>query len=180
MNPKKTQQTYALWYEHWVNLQKSELTPQQRIDYIGYCFFALVRPTDIRWNKIQDTFNRISKKSVISARTLIFTIGLLTSRKKTVKLGSIHMRPFQWHLKVHWKFPMPLNSPIPWTQKMKWHSEWWLNPQHVLFGEFLNPRDKTILIFTPQRQVGTHTKIMFFMGGLWSHKEKQLHINPWN
>ena len=88
----------------------------------------LVRPIGYRWIKIQDTFNRISKKSVIRARTLMSTIGLLASTEKTVKLGRIHTRPFQWHLKVHLKFPMPLNSPIPWTQKMKQHWDWWLNP----------------------------------------------------
>ena len=32
------------------------------------------------------------------------TIGLLASTEKTVKLGRMHMRPFQWHLKTHWKY----------------------------------------------------------------------------
>ena len=122
-----------------VNLQKSELTPQQRFDFIGYQFLldqGLVKPTDDRWNKVENSFTRISKKSVINARTLMSIIGLLASTEKTVKLGRIHMRPFQWHLKTHWKFPMPLNSPIPWTQKMKQHGEWWLNPQNILCGQF--------------------------------------------
>ena len=53
-----------------VNLRKSELNPQQRFDFIGYHFLldqGLVRPTNERWNKIQISFNRISKKSVLSA-----------------------------------------------------------------------------------------------------------------
>ena len=79
------------------------------------------------------------------------TIGLLASTEKTVKLGRIHMRPFQWH---HWKFPMPLNSPIPWTQEMKQHREWWLNPQNILGGEFLHPRDHDVLIFTGASNAG--------------------------
>ena len=139
---------------------------------------GLVRPTEDRWNKIQEAFNRISKKSVISPRTLMFTIGLLASTEKTVKLGRIHMRPFQWHLEVHWKFPMPLNYPTPWTQKMKRHGEWWSNQQNVLHGEFLHPRDHDVLIFTDASNAGWDVDLDHdSMGGLWFHKEKQLHIN---
>ena len=61
-----------------VNLRKSELNPQQRFDFIDYHFLldqGLVRPTNDRGNKIQISFNRISKKSVLSARTLMPTIG---------------------------------------------------------------------------------------------------------
>ena len=99
-----------------VNTKKSELTPTQRFDFIGYHFSldkALVRPTQVRWAKIQETFHRTAKTSVITARTLMSIIGLLASTEKMVKLGRIHMRPFQWHLKIHWRFPMPLNSQIP-------------------------------------------------------------------
>ena len=151
-----------------VNHQKSELVPQQRFNFIGYHFSldqGLVKPTDDRWAKIQSSFNRISKKSAINARTLMSIIGLLASTEKTVRMGRIHMRPFQWHLKTHWKFPMPLNSPIPWTQTMKQHGEWWLDPQNILSGEFLHPRGW-----------GAHLDHAS-TGGLWSHTEKQLHIN---
>ena len=104
-----------------VNLKKSELVPSQRFDFLGYHFLldlALVKPTQDRWTKLQEMFHRLSLKSVISARTLMSTIGLLASMEKTVKLGRMHMRPFQWHLKTHWKYPMPLDTPIPWNQKM--------------------------------------------------------------
>ena len=103
------------------NLKKSELRPSQRFDFLGYHFLldlALVRPTQDRWTKLQEMFHCLSKKSVISARTLMSTIGLLASTEKTVKLGRMHMRPFQWHLKNHWKYPMPLDTPVPWNQKM--------------------------------------------------------------
>ena len=41
-----------------------------------------------------DVPSPLSLKSVISVRTLMFTIGLLASTEKTVKLGRIHRRPF--------------------------------------------------------------------------------------
>ena len=64
-------------------------------------------------------------------------IGLLESTEKTVKLGRMHMRPFQWHLKTHWKYPMPLDTPVTWNQRMIRHQ-----------GEFLHPREHEKLIFT--------------------------------
>ena len=72
--------------------------------------------------------------------------------------GRIHMRPFQWHLKTHWKYLMPLDTPITWNQKRTQHGEWWLDPQNVMQGEFLNPREHEKLIKNlqmPQTQVGT-------------------------
>ena len=65
-------------------------------------------------------------------------IGLLASTEKTVKLGRIHMRPFQWHLKIHWRIPMPLNSPIPWTQKMIQHRM--VKPSEHFAGRILTPQ----------------------------------------
>ena len=164
-----------------VNLKKSELTPQQRFNFIGYHFAldqGLVKPTKDRWSKIQNTFNAIATRSTLSARTLMSIIRLLASTEKTVKLGRIRMRPFQWHLKSHWRAPMPLNSPIPWTHRMKQHGEWWLNPQNVLVGEFLHPRDHDILIFTDASNAGWGAHLNHdSVGGLWSQIEKRLHIN---
>ena len=82
-----------------VNLRKSELNPQQRFAFIGYHFLldqGLVRPTNDRWNKIQISFNRISKKSVLSARTLMSTIG------ENSKIGQ----------DTHETFPMAPQDPL--------------------------------------------------------------------
>ena len=87
-----------------INLKKSELKPSQRFDLLGYHFLldlALVKSMQDRWTKLQEMFHRLSMKSVISAMS---TIGLLASTEKTVKLGRMHMRPYQWHLKTHWKY----------------------------------------------------------------------------
>ena len=164
-----------------VSHKKSELVPSQRFDFLGYHFvldLGLVKATQDRWTKLLDMFRRLSSKSVISARTLMSTIGLLASTEKTVKLGRMHMRPFQWHLKTHWKFSMPLDTPIPWNQKMIRHREWWLDPKNVLQGEFLHPREHEKLIFTDPSNAGWGAHLDHeSTGGVWSHAEKHLHIN---
>ena len=180
---KQTQKLLNLIQElgFLVNHKKSELVLFQRFDFLGYHFLldlGLVKPTQDRWTKLQDMFRRLSSKSVISARTLMSTIGLLASTEKTVKLDRMHMRPFQWHLKTHWKFPMPLDTPIPWNQKMIRHGEWWLDPKNVLQGEFLHPREHEKLIFTDASNAGWGAHLDHVStGGVWSHAEKHLHIN---
>ena len=82
------------------------------------------------------------------------------------------MRPFQWHLKTHWKYSMPLDTLIPWNQKMIRHGEWWLDPQNVLQGEHLHPREHEKLIFTDASNAQNS-----ILGGLWSLSEKHFHIN---
>ena len=163
--------------------QPQEVRPHtsQRFDFLGYHFLldlALVKPTQDRWTKLQEMFHHLSMKSVISARTLMSTIGLLASTEKTVKLGRMHMRPFQWHLKTHWKYPMPLDTPIPWNQKMIRHGEWWLDPQNVLQGEFLHSREHEKLIFTDASNAGWGAHLgQNSTGGVSSVTEKHLHIN---
>ena len=61
-----------------VNLKKSELKPSQRFNFLGYHFLldlALVKPTQDKWTKLQEMFHCLSLKYVISARTLMSTIG---------------------------------------------------------------------------------------------------------
>ena len=45
------------------------------------------------------------KTCFLTARCLMSLIGSLASTEKMVPEGRLHMRPFQFHLKEHWKFP---------------------------------------------------------------------------
>ena len=61
-------------------------------------------------------------------------IGLLASTEKMVPEGHLHMRPFQFHPKEHWRFPQSLDSLLPWTETISAHLEWWQNPTNVMKG----------------------------------------------
>ena len=123
-------------------------------------------------------FSKTANQSVVTARNLMSVIGLLASAEKTVPMGRIHMRPFQWHLKNHWKFPMSLNSPIPWTQTMIRQGEGWLDHTKVMSGQLLHPKDHEILIFTDASNAGWGAHIdKDSVKGQWSHQEQHLHIN---
>ena len=114
-----------------INQEKSELKPTQVFSFVGYEYHldsALVKPTQERWLKLQDLILRLKSKCVLTARCLMSLIGLLASTEKTVPEGRLHMRPFQFHLKEHWRYPQSLVNLLPWTEAIAAHLDWWQNP----------------------------------------------------
>ena len=88
------------------------------------------------------------------------------------------MRPFQFHLEEHWRYPQSLDSLLPWTETISAHLDWWQNPANVMRGADLHPKDRSIQLFTDASNEGwgahlnqTSTK------DLWSDREKRLHID---
>ena len=102
-----------------INQEKSELKPTQVFSFVGYEYHlnsALVKPTQERWLKLQDLILLLKSKCVLTARCLMSLIGLLASTEKMVPEGRLHMRPFQFHLKEHWRYPQSLDNLLPWTE----------------------------------------------------------------
>ena len=164
-----------------INREKNELKPAQVFSFVGYEYHldsALVKPSQERWLKLQDLILRLKSKHVLTARCLISLIGLLASMEKMVPEGRLHMRPFQFHLKEHWRYPQSLDTLLPWIETISAQLEWWQNPTNVMKGADLHPKDHSIQLFTEAANEGwgphleqTSTK------GLWSDGEKRLHIN---
>ena len=130
-----------------INQEKSELKPTQVFLSVGYEYHldsALVKPTQERWLKLQDLILQLKSKHVVTARCLMSLIGLLASTEKMVPEGRLHMRPFQFHLKEHWRFPQSLDTLLPWTETISAHLEWWQNPTNMMKGADLHPKDHSI------------------------------------
>ena len=148
--------------------------------FVGYEYHldsALVKSTQERWLKFQDLFLRLKSKMFLTSRCLML-IGLLASTEKMVPEGRLHMRPFQFHLKEHWKFPPPLDSLLPWTETFSAHLEWWQNPTNVMKAKDLHPKDHSIQLFTDtsNESWGAHLE-QTSTKGLWSDRGIWLHIN---
>ena len=92
--------------------------------------------------------------------------------------GRLHMRPFQFHLKEHWRYPQSLDSLLPWTETISAQLDWWQNPSNVMRGADLHPKDHSNQLFTDasNKVWGTHID-QSSTKGLWSDQEKRLHIN---
>ena len=87
--------------------------------------------------------------------------------------GRLYMRPFQFHLKEHWRYPQSLDSLLPWTEAISVHLDWWQNPSNVMRGADLHPKDHSIQL---KRRLGRSLRSKFYKG-LWSDWEKRLDIN---
>ena len=113
-------------------------------------------------------------KHVLTASCLMSLVGLLTSTEKMVPGGRLHMRPFQFHRKEHWRYPQPLDSLLPWTETISAHLEWWQNPTNVMKGAELHPKDHSIQLFTDASNEGWGAHLeLTSTKGLWSDREKR-------
>ena len=92
--------------------------------------------------------------------------------------GRLHMRPFQFQLKEHWRYPQSLDNLLPWTETISAHPAWWQNPTNVMKGADLHLKDHSIQRFTDasNESWGAHLE-QTSTKGLWSDREKRLHIN---
>ena len=105
-------------------------------------------------------------------------IGLLALTEKMVPEGRLHMRPFQFHLKEHWRYPQSLDSLLPWTEAISAHLDWWQYPTNVMRGADLHPKDHSIQLFTDASNEGWGAHLnQSSTKCLWSDREKRLHIN---
>ena len=164
-----------------INFQKSELIPMQKLDFLGYHFDlqrGLVFPTPKKLDWLKNQTISIRKSLVLTPRKLMSVIGTLSSIEKTVPLGRLHMRPFQWYLKSHWKFPQSLDKRIQVTVNFLKHLKWWEDLQNLMAGAPINPHVHNNLVFTDASQKGWGAHLNDLVSsGLWSNKESQPHIN---
>ena len=118
---------------------------------------------------LQDLILRLKSKHVFTARCLMSLIGLLASTEKMVPEGHLHMRPFQFHLKEHWRYPQSLDSLLHWTDVTSAHLDWWQNPANMMKGADLHPKDHSIQLFTDASNEGWGVDLdQRSTQGLWS------------
>ena len=116
------------WLIRALSLEKAQVNTQTVVDltvlgvdnqsrevrmFVGYEYHlakALIKETQEGWLKLQDLILHLKSKHV-TARCLMLLIGLLTSTGKMVLGGHLHMRPFQFHLKENWRYPVVGHPP---------------------------------------------------------------------
>ena len=164
-----------------VNKEKSELTPKQVFNFVGYQFDlkeGKVRPTEERWQGLTDKIRSMMSDLVCPVRKFMSLIGLLTATEKQVHLGRLHMRPIQWHLKNNWRVPESLEKVIPVPKSLHPHLRWWLEESNVLLGQPLHPLKHALQIFTDASNEGWGAHLDDHTArGTWSLPESKLHIN---
>ena len=180
---RNTQTLLALCRElGWVvNLEKSELVPQQVFNFVGYRFDLLtgrVLPTSERWETLKAKLLFVKNRDSCTVRQFMSLIGLLTATEKQVWLGRLRMRPIQWHLKQHWHVPEVLEKVIPVPPSLHPHLDWWLDEKNVLRGQPLHALRHALQVFTDASNEGWGAHLGEAIAqGVWSEPESHLHIN---
>ena len=164
-----------------VNLKKSELNPTQDLEFLGYRFNlreGLVYPNQKKLDKLKILAVSILQGHNTTPRKLMSLIGVMASMEKTVPLGRIHKRPFQWFLKTNWQFPQSLDKVVPISQLIKDHLAWWMDPQNLLKGSNLHQKEHNILMFTDASEKGWGAHLNnCTVSGFWQPSEKDFNIN---
>ena len=138
--------------------------------------FSPCKPTQERWLKLQDLILRLKSKHVLTARCLMSLIGLLALTEKMVPERRLHMRPFKFHLKEHWRFPQSLDNLLPWTETISAHLDWWENPTNVMKGADLHPKDHSITLYRRlKRRLGRSLRANLYKRSVVRQGKKAIH-----
>lgn len=166
-----------------INKSKSVLIPTQCIVHIGGMFQmrqAIVTPTPERISKIELAIQKLTQGQIL-ARDYLHLLGLMASCIDLIPNARLYMRPIQLHLLSFWKpSKQSLDIKIPCTQHLVSHLQWWLQTANTLKGRSLRPIQANITITTDAslKGYGGHINInQQVFQGVWTDKEKQLHIN---
>ena len=134
-----------------INFKNSDLIPAQEIKFLGYKFdlrVGLVFPTQKKIDCLLEKTVTMLEASRTSPRMIMSLIGSMASMEKTIPLGRLHMRPLQWYLKTHWRYPQSLDIPVPVSQVLSDHLQWWTNLSNLRGGSPLHQKEHNLLLFT--------------------------------
>ena len=123
--------------------------------FVGYEYHldsALVKPT--REMAQTSGFDPTTQVKTCFDCKMFDVANSVASTEKMVQEGRLHMRPFWFHLKAHWRYPQSLDSLLPWTETISAHLEWWQNATNVMKGADLHPKDHSIKLFTDTSNEG--------------------------
>lgn len=167
------------------NLEKSELVPAQRFQYIGMYFLTdlgIVRIPSDRVDSLVTQLSRCIQSSRLSARTFLSLLGSLNAAAPFVELGRLHLRQLQFILFSLWRpHALPLDYEIGLDQtRFKHHLRWWLEPGRLTRGVTMHSPTATVHLYTDASRHGwgAHVEPQGSMcKGVWLPAQCQLHIN---
>ena len=115
-----TYQRTSLYIQTIVNLEKSELVPKQRFQFIGVVYdmtLQIMYPPPDRYLNIQRAVNHALTVAALTLKEWQSLLGLLQSTVDQVPLGRLHTRPL--HTILASQCPMTSHSEtiVPWSDR---------------------------------------------------------------
>ena len=98
--------------------------------------------------------------------------------EKMVPEGCLHMRPFQFHLKEHWRYPQSLDNLLPWTEAIAAHLDWWQNQRDERCRPSSQRPQYPTLYLRLKRRLGRSLRPKFYKGSVVRSGKKATHKCP--
>ncbi|XP_066960826.1 uncharacterized protein [Macrobrachium rosenbergii] len=171
-----------------VNVQKSSLSPSQRVVYLGVRMDSLafraspsIRRVESCLSKIDDFLHR----EVCSANQWMSLLGTLASMEKFVKLGRLKMRPLQFYLQSRWpRKTHPDSFLFKILDRIKKELVWWNSRERLEEGISLYIKNPDLTLLSDASDQGWGATLdNKECSGQWQEEQKELqnvkelHIN---
>ena len=165
----------------WViNMEKSDLTPSQRFDFLGMTLdtrLSTVRPCDKGVKNMLSRAAALKSARQVNKKSLLQLQGTMVSLGDIVRMGKLRRRPFQAALCPHHIHGSPTQL-VTVTPDLKRSVEWWSIRGHLTRPvSFLKNRESVTLV-TDASMVGWGATVSDIpIRGVWTGSQTRLHIN---
>ena len=163
-----------------VNWEKSQLTPSQRVVYLGVILdstFFRASPSQPRVEKLCLTVKEFLSCDRQSASLWRRLLGILSSLTSIVPEGRLRMQSLQLRLHLLWD-QMDDSTLIPWDQECRLDLEWWVTLDRLQSGISLAQVNPHLDFWSDALDVGWGVHLQdVTASGLWSPEEALLPIN---
>ena len=180
---KATEQTISLIERlgFQISKDKSSLTPQNRITYLGFVLNSIdmsVRPSDEKVTSLRAQLDAVLKQNNISLRVLAELIGKFNALTPGNRYGTVFCKRLEIQKTASLKqVSGDYDSLIFITAEMREDISWWRHNANK-YPVLLSPHLPAITITTDASNTGWDgISDGVVTGGLWSKDEQSLHIN---
>ena len=164
-----------------VNLQKSELSPTQVIDFLGFTLdFSLSRifPQREKLLTLRSRLHKVLREKVLTLKSAESLRGTLTSLEKAVPWGRLNFRYFQRQVSRALKQGRAPEKCMILSRESQADLRWWAEAKHTAPGCPFTPDPPTCTLQTDASESGWGayfgTRVL---QGQWSEQQRSLHIN---
>jgi len=162
-----------------VNLEKSDLIPSKRLQFIGGLFDtqkALLLVPEERFHLLLPLVKAAFVRPLF-LREWQRLLGLLTSCQDLTVRGRLHLRPLQRFL-YPWILRDLTSQSIQCPADLLPHLQWWTNPSNVFVGTSLIEFQPVYHLFVDASLQGWGAHLGFRTAAdVWSDRERELHVN---
>ena len=168
-----------------VNFEKSDLVPSQRVTYLGFEFDSVEMTVSLPMAKVEKIgalVRKVVDAGSLSVKELQCLMGSLESTRPAVRVAPLHYRRTQALLVTATKKKWPTKKILVISELVKKELMWWSQSLPSCRSSPMRDPPADISIWSDAATSegcgwGGHSSLGDTVQGVWSEKERELHIN---